>query len=61
MGTITENQRRIYGGRLQKKRTKMGTTSQVEGRGMEGRNGNERKSTYEKIRLKKYNPSTMSS
>ena len=30
----------------------MGTTSQVEERGMEGRNGKERKSTYAKIGLK---------
>ena len=52
MGTTTEDQRRIYGGRLQKKRTKMGTTSQVEGRGMEGRSGKERKSTYGNIGLK---------
>ena len=29
----------------------MGTTSQAEGIGMEGRNGNERKSAYVKIRL----------
>ena len=49
MGTTIENKRRIYGGKLQKKRTKMGITSQVEGRGMEGRNGNERKSAYAKI------------
>ena len=46
MGTTIENQRRVSGGRLQKKRIKMGTTSQAEGRGMEGRNGKERKSTY---------------
>ena len=52
MGTTTENQRRISGDRLQKKRTKVGTTSQAEGRGMEGRNGNERKSAYAKIGLK---------
>ena len=42
MGTTIENKRRISGGRLQNKRTKMGTTSQAEGRGMEGRNGKER-------------------
>ena len=52
MGTTTENKRRISGGRLQKKRANMGTTSLVEGRGMEGRNRNERKSTYARIRLK---------
>ena len=51
MGTTIENKRRISGGRLQKKRTKMGTTSQAEGRGMEGRNGKERKSAYAKIGL----------
>ena len=51
MGTTTETKRRIYGGRLQKKRTKMGTNSQVEGRGMEGRNGKEKKSVYAKIGL----------
>ena len=52
MGTTIEDQRRISRGRLQKKRKKMGTTSQSEGRGMEGRNGKERKSTYAKIGLK---------
>ena len=52
MGTTIENKRRIFGGRLQKKRTKMGTTSQAEGRGMEGRNGKERKSAYANIGLK---------
>ena len=52
MGTTTEDQRRISRGKLQKKRTKMGTTSQAKGRGMEGRNGKERKSTYANIRLK---------
>ena len=53
MGITTEDQRRISEGRLQKKRTKMGKTSQVKGRGMEGRNGKKRKSTYAKIGLKK--------
>ena len=38
MGTTIENKRRISREKLQKKRTKMGTTSQVERRGMEGRN-----------------------
>ena len=52
MGTTIENKRRISGGRLLKKRAKMGTTSQAEGRGMEGRNGKERKCTYAKIGLK---------
>ena len=52
MQTTTKDQRRIYRGRLQKKRTKVGTTSQVEGRGMEGRNGKERNNTYAKIGLK---------
>ena len=52
VGTTTDNKRRISEGRLQKKRTKMGITSQAEGRGMEGRNGNERKSAYAKIGLK---------
>ena len=51
MGTTTENKRRIYGSRTQKKRAKMGTTSQVKGRGMEGRYGNGRKSTYANISL----------
>ena len=48
----TKNKRRISGGRLQKKRTNMGTTSQTKGRGMEGRNGKERKSVYAKIGFK---------
>ena len=52
MGTTTKNKIRISGGRLHKKRTKMGTTSQAEGRGMEGINGKERKSTYASIGLK---------
>ena len=52
MGTITENKRRISEGKLQKKRTKMGTTSQAKGRGMEGRNGKKRKSAYANIRFK---------
>ena len=52
MGTTTENKRRISGGRLQKKRAKTGTTSQAEGRRMEGINRKERKSTYAKIGLK---------
>ena len=39
----------------------MGTTSQVERRGMEGRNENEKNSTYAKTGLKKYSPSIMSS
>ena len=52
MGTTTKNKRIISCGKLQKKRTKMGTTSQAEGRGMEGRNGKERKSSYEKIGFK---------
>ena len=52
MGTTTEDHRRIFGGRLPKKRTKMGSTFQVEGRGIEGRNGKERKSAYAKIGLK---------
>ena len=52
MGTKIENKRRISRGRLQKKRTKMGTTSQEEGRGMEGRNGKERKSVMQRFDLK---------
>ena len=51
MGTTLESKRRISRGRLQKKITKMGTTSQAKGRGMEGRNGKERKSAYAKIGL----------